>query len=446
MAARWVRSAALIVAATLAVQVAPSRAAGRQKIESPPWDTALLERWLAVADAHAPGAADDALRDGARWTVDELRQLWIDVQVLWVLVDTPIDERGDLRTATVRRLDFATRPTWVKVAPGRAANAALKLLVARVDEIGANVALRRGALVHTDVALLVPDRVDAGSSPMPAGAPQVVYVGDGQNAGAEAISLHWTLARLLIGQLKPTPGQDLWARNWYRAILGQYQQIGSFDSTVLRPALQLFPDDAQILLLAGCHREAMASPLFQEFARPYRMLNIRARTIGALSPGIARRGDELEAAERYFRRALRSDPTLFEARIRLGRVLSERGRHDDAATELRAALQAPLEPMLEYYAALYLGAALEGRGDASGAVEAYTRAAGLAPEAPVPQLALARLAQLRGDRQGQLAHLSRALAPSGDPQDAWWSYRAAQARNAAAWLDEVRRTWDREPR
>ncbi len=55
---------------------------------------------------------------------------------------------------------------------------------------------------------------------------------------------------------------------------------------------------------------------------------------------------------------------------------------EEAAGELRAALAAPLEPVIEYLAALFLGSALEATGRLADARDAYRRAAALTPAAP----------------------------------------------------------------
>jgi hypothetical protein len=55
---------------------------------------------------------------------------------------------------------------------------------------------------------------------------------------------------------------------------------------------------------------------------------------------------------------------------------------------------------------------------------------------------LSALARRRGDRAGALAEIRRVFElPASPParDDPWWTYHAAQARNADALLDELRR-------
>ena len=48
-----------------------------------------LEQWLGAVDRHNPGYEDRALLDVAEWTHDDLRSLWIDLDVLAQLMRKP---------------------------------------------------------------------------------------------------------------------------------------------------------------------------------------------------------------------------------------------------------------------------------------------------------------------------------------------------------------------
>src|SRR5688572_7089912 len=60
-------------------------------------------------------------------------------------------------------------------------------------------------------------------------------------------------------------------------------------------------------------------------------------------------------AEARFRDALGADSGLVEARVRLGYLLGLRSEHEEAAAELRRAIESQLPPLFEYYAWLLLG-------------------------------------------------------------------------------------------
>ncbi len=419
------------------VLVAAPSAAAAQRGDRDGWDVTRLTTWLRVVETHVPGQIDGALIAATAWTRDDLQLLWIDVQVLLRLAERPGDTRFRVQPLAPRAGVPGAADTRVTVRFSPAQRSIVDDLADRVRASGVNAVAKRAALVHTDVATLTPDRIAVSAGPVSMDAPLRMMIGDGQTAGAEAVSTHWDLARVLVASVSPAPGRDPWVRDWYRATLALGQQVESFDSLHLDHALRHFPDDPGILFLAGCQHEAFAAPLMQEFARGFRGSRFK--------PDIESEGAELRRAERLFRQALAGDPAHHEARLRLGRVLAVTGRPEAAAAELRRALHDTDDRQLQYYAALFLGAALERTATAGGAEAAYLRAAELAPQAPAPHLALARLAQRAGDRRGLAERLSLALAPPASPDDAdpWWTYRAAQGRTAAAQLDEVRRTWAR---
>jgi len=149
---------------------------------------------------------------------------------------------------------------------------------------------------------------------------------------------------------------------------------------------------------------------------------------------------ELEAAERFCRQALDVEPGFDDARVRLGRVVSLRGRHAEAAEILQRAIEGSLEPPMDYLAMLFLGATRESLGQLEAARDAFRKAADLSPSARVPHLSLARVARELGDLPTMEEGLKRALAPPSDQEeaDAWWQYRAVQGRRAEEQLNRVR--------
>ena len=115
---------------------------------------------------------------------------------------------------------------------------------------------------------------------------------------------------------------------------------------------------------------------------------------------------ELGEAERFFRRALSLNPGLTEARLRLGRVLLLRGRHKEAADELRQAIRRRTMICSAITVRSSLGLRKRRWGIMSALRMSYARAAELYPTAQSPHLALSALARRRGDRRGR---------PHGDP-------------------------------
>lgn len=113
-----------------------------------------------------------------------------------------------------------------------------------------------------------------------------------------------------------------------------------------------------------------------------------------LLAGAHQRHGELDRAEQGYRDALRLQPTYFEARHDLGRLLAEENRFSEAAVELKEAarLRPSHAPLL-----IDLGAALGRAGDLDGAVAALERALRLRPDDPAVYNDLGMVAVSRKD-------------------------------------------------
>jgi tetratricopeptide (TPR) repeat protein len=247
------------------------------------------------------------------------------------------------------------------------------------------------------------------------------------------------LARALLDNVVPAPDETV--RLWYIAT-SAHGQFFDWHTRLEDHAVELFPKDPTLLLLAGTFHETLASPRIQSLARSLRLP-------AGVSHGIGPERSELREAEKLFRRAVQAQPAFSEARIRLGRVLFQLGRHEEAARELRqalaslasnASLTASDQSLLRYYGEMFLGAADEARGKSDAARAAYARAAALYPTAPTPRLALGQLALRGDDRAGAMTAVERALRPPSGSQEAdepWWRYHLVQGRGASGWFDEL---------
>jgi tetratricopeptide (TPR) repeat protein len=392
------------------------------------WDPTLLEQWVTVVETHVPGSVDAPLGQAAAWEANDLRKLWNDVHVLLVITTAPrttaliipplsfepqVRSSRDQRTVSFRKDE----------------RKALEALAARVRARGLNETAHRAAMLHTDIVTVASSIATPSSTASGAQTRWTIGDGTGMRGGQ---SLHWELARAVLTYVQPDPRRDFFVRDWYRATVANAQAIEYFDTVQLGNGLRLFPDDPELLLLAGAEREAMATPLFQAFAKSL------SRT--ALLSGISSEDDELGSAAAFYRRALSVSPDFAEARLRLGRVLGLQGRHADALEELRRASPGSLDRMHQYFALLFLGQALEGAGNTAEALDAFEQAAGLVPDARTPYLAIARLARERGDRARTQTSLERALAPIDidDTIDPLWMYRSTPGRRRVSMLDDVR--------
>jgi len=121
-------------------------------------------------------------------------------------------------------------------------------------------------------------------------------------------------------------------------------------------------------------------------------------------------------------------------------VLLGRGLAQEAAGELRQVVAPAGEPGLQYFTAMFLGAAEEALGRFDDARDAYARAAIVFPAAQSPYLALSALATRRGDRATALKETQRLFdlpALVLRPDDPWWNYRVTQARNVDGLLERL---------
>ena len=305
--------------------------------------------------------------------------------------------------------------------------------------------VRRGALLHTDLAILDRDIVATPSKPVVSQsvAPQsfTMDLTDGRQVDFRQSGVHWEIARMLLDnvaprdQQKPEPGLDPMVRDWYRATAAWMQRRGSHDTSHLEHARELLPNDPDILFLSGTQHETLADPTIQAAMRSAVVPNGVTFKIGS-------ERDELRQADGFFKRALEIKPDAVETRLRQGRVQGELGRHAEAAILLEQATHAATSSPMAYYADLFLGAEREALGRFDAARSSYESAAALYPRAQSPLIALSQLARRSGDRAGALRSIEQLFvlpASRDEHDDPWWAYYLYQARDAEALIDAVRK-------
>ncbi|OFW30095.1 MAG: hypothetical protein A3H97_24290 [Acidobacteria bacterium RIFCSPLOWO2_02_FULL_65_29] len=474
-------TAALIVAGGLACQSVDAQVSRQPELRPPPTPSFVqpvvivepvrltrVEQWLTAVLHHEPGTTDASAQQAASWSGQDLRTLWIDLSVLVRLMRTP-----GMSAFNVQSEPYP-KPTTIRYSPshlnrmralacvaaGTAQSPAcsalgalrdldpdlLELAVrtsdARLDDAD-NFILRRGALLHADVAMLLPN---ASADPLGlSGAAAAdnfrVTIADGRQTQLRREGFHWDVGRGLLAYVRPrdserpAPGRDEMVRQWYVATAAWMQDRGDYDTAHLARARELFPADLDILFLSGCLHETFASPPVQSVVQ------------GAVLPtgitlAVGPEGRELRQAESYFRRSLQLNPAHPEARVRLGHVLARLNRHADAARELREAVASTDDDLLRYYASMFLGATAEALQLYDEAQAAFERAAAHYPTAQSPRLALSELARRRGDRGGALREMQRVFAlpvSQFERYDPWWNYDKAQARNIGDLLARLRR-------
>ena len=443
-------------------------AAGQSK---PPSRIERLQAWLAASERHTPGNADDLAGLFDAWRPEDFEWLSIDVNVVLGLMGDPKLEtffrmpEGAPPSPFTAGTRVEGRSTPIQVLYSRAEltqlRAIAKAAAARRGEDpgidpqdrfarNKNRILKRGALLHTDAAMLALSGArPAASRPDSPLREITLFLPDGRQSGMGDDVGHWEIASRLLDKVTPDPARDGMVRSWYIATAAFLQSQAQLSPLHFTRALHLFEHDADILFLAGCLHEALAEPRVQVVMQ-------RAAIPRGVTFAVSSARVELRQAEGFFRKALDANPDLAEARIHLGRVLGLRGQRADAPAELRRAVSTVQDPLLLYYAELFLGDEAESLGDRDRARASYNRAAALYPRAQSPLLAISQLAKRDGNRDAARAAIDQLLTLSAesaggnpgnnDRDDPWWTYGRSPGRTANALLADMRREFLNEDR
>jgi len=372
----------------------------------------LVEQWTTAVKTHAAGTVDPPLKTVASWPPEHVT----------LVVRLVVEQVHRLLEVRDQGRDFVSTQE-------------LSELTGR---------LMRGLSLHTDIAIL-----ERSANARPGGGRAVILV-DGRQTRFLQRSAHWPIARQIAAELSTRPTERPQVIEWYRATAALMQQWGDCD--LLGPHLEggqaLFADDAVLAMYQGTLRQTFGDPRLHDYVRQ------RGSTEGlGQAPAASRNGPppatalrlpkatktELGIAERELRRALTLDPTLHEARIRLAHVLATLGDHQQAAEVVRPALDAPLPPFLEFYAALILGRSEEQLGRFEEAGAAYARAAARFPGAESASIGLSRVALAQGRAADGLKILVDAVGPfSTEKPDPWLEYLKLHDPDAKTLLDAWR--------
>jgi tetratricopeptide (TPR) repeat protein len=375
-------------------------------------DEQITRLWVHSVQAHKPGTVDEALRDVASFRARDFEII-----------------RDQLRSVLRREVATSTER---------------------------NDLLRRGALLHTDIVLLLPDL--AGNFPVPQGqlrAPgssqplrprlrlqsdQLVMSKDGEYVNSLRETGHWGFASWLLQGIEPDAAKDEFVHLWYRAIAAMFQNVYLLGSGTyhMERALQTLPSDPIILLYAGAMCEALASPRFQNIP-----LTAKDAPQTVALPSAE---EQRHTAEHFLREAVKTGAPP-EAALRLGRVLGDLGRHTDAITVLQQLIPPDGDRRLDYLRSLFLGTELGSVGKVDLARESFDRAISLYPTAEAPLVAMSEMYRRAGRRAAALEALQR-LEQLPEPKrrlDPWTDYHHSYAADADdqlaavyAWVDKHR--------
>lgn len=237
----------------------------------------------------------------------------------------------------------------------------------------------------------------------------------------------------------------------YRGIVFTLQQHHQFETLLphLDRAREQFPKDAGIRLALGTLDELRATAVM------LRRVELPTKENPSASWRRNQRREYLEKAADRYREALTIDSTLVEARVRLGRVLQERGKLPEARRELEAAVATvgstpspsqPPSPSLPesapvpYLASLFLGDVIEAQGDEAGAIARYQQMVERWPECQSAHMALSSAFEASGDRRAAADALQPLWSPESERKclDPWWRYNNGQAWRMPPLIEALR--------
>ena len=395
----------------------------------------LLRIWVVAVEQHQPGQRDAALETARALNLVSIETI---DRNLAALIKAVADPRATIfpnrRFGRAGAYGFSGNLIFTNQELER-----LRALAAEVRARGsANRLLKRAAVLHTDIAM------SGGSPGVPATALRraplrrtAVFVEDGRETAVLESVDHWGMARAVISEVasrpdrNPDPQKDPDVLLWYQATTSFMLVQESIGLEHFAAAGALFPMEADILFAAGAARDMLSAPGVHAPLR-------RARAGFGSVMDLGSQESEMRQGVAFYRRALESDRGHAEALIRLGGLLGRLGRHDDAVAELRRALPLTTEPLLQYYAQMFLGRELDHLGDVAGARAAYERAMALAPQAQSPRVGLSQILMRGGDRSAALDLVLPALAVEAVQQaEPMWNYYAAAGREAATLVRRV---------
>lgn len=395
-----------------------SVAAAQARIVTRPEDAvAHAAEWVDAVLAHQPGATDAAVALVGGWTAVVVKNLPVDIASIRKVMRDPRARVFQVPIELSPRVDQEIRYS-------RREREALAAAAERVVGRGLSDTdlLARGVVLHTDIALFNN------------GTGTILRFADGQSLDVERNrGDHWEAARTLANALDKKTGREPDVAAWYRATLAALSSIHMWNATHAERALARFSDDPELQFLVGCQHETLASPLTQSSIASTRLPPATFLRVRSAS-------GELKDAASLLQRALELNPRHAEARVHYGRVLTQIDRAAQAVIELRRAAAEATEPVLRYYAQLFLGAALEETNDVQAAREAYRAAARVVPRAQAPRLALSQLALASGKRGEAVDAIEPLLLPDNnedDARDPWWSYFVSCGRNATALIGQA---------
>ena len=390
----------------------------------------MLRMWIDAVDQHRAGEADPAVDAISAWTYDDLEAMRPYVEFL---VQAPLQGNAQ-RSMRRQRLTGSDRAAIDELRRIR--------LLPRGDF---TTFRKRAAILHTDTAMAsgVPRVVDAPKAFNGRYGRQTqtrrvdVKSLDGRVESFELANPHWDYARDMLDSLPRQPAREPIVGQWSRTVGAYFASHRNYSDAIIHFAWarSAAPDDPLVLYGDACLQETLGAPRIQDFVRVTTLAN-GLKIMGVDSPQT-----HLRRAESLLRKSLAASPHFAEANLRLGRVLTQLQKHEEALIYLRTAIAESRDPALSYYAHLFSGDAEAALARSSDARLSYERAVAIFPHAQAAQIGLAAVFSAAGDREAALAAMMPTLTKQPDSRvgdDPWWDYYFGDVADLERLLDELR--------
>lgn len=390
----------------------------------------MLDQWILMVDRHAAGERDEALRTIGAWNTDDLDLMRAYIAAV---TEVPVDSRE----RNLRQRQISGPEMHV-----------IRERTMDLKRRGFDDFRKRAAVLHTDAAILeslpvvVPPPIARSQKPRwrrDEAEPAVdVKSFDGRIERFEIANPHWQLAMDLLDALPAKPGRDAIVPRWYRTIGAYFAWEHNFADAFRHfdRARRVVPDDPDVLFGEACFQETLASPRVQNLHRVTTLPN------GLVILGVESADKHHRRAEGLLKRALTARPDFVDARLRLGRVLSELGQHDAALAHFAQVVAESRDAVLTYYAHVFAGDAALALDRATESRASYERALVLYPDAQAARIGLGAALRAAGNREAALDAVMTTLTMAPNSRDArddpWWEYYQGDAANVERLLDGLR--------
>jgi tetratricopeptide (TPR) repeat protein len=190
--------------------------------------------------------------------------------------------------------------------------------------------------------------------------------------------------------------------------------IGMADR-MLNRAVERIANDPALLLAQGTVKETQASRFIAD---------IGGGRLDAPASASKPRDSSLTVAQASLEKALKLQPALVEAKIRLAHVFSMKGDDARAYSLITEVLSAKPPPAFKYLASLMGGTILERSSQFDAAAKSYVEAILAMPDGQSAYMALANILHKSGQKAEAGAVMDRLFARGavGANADPWWTY------------------------